>query len=155
MIKLTYLIKKRQDLSDGAFATFWRETHARLVEEFADTLDIKRYAMNRRIDTVCNACVSKARELASSNYDGVIEFWWASIEDYQAGAGSPDGLKAIDAIVDAERRFIDFSKSTSFFTDEEMIFDRVATAKSAPAKRVAGNSKVSLLNETTSEALIK
>lgn len=159
MIKLTYLIRKRPDLSAEDFLAFWRETHARLVESHAQTLRVKRYAMSARVETVCNACSSKAREVAICDYDGVIEFWWDTLEDHQAGAGSPAGLAAIDDLVAAERRFIDLSKSACFFTTEEVMFDHTGrgTAKT-PAKASKAkpqNSKHELSNETSFPALIK
>ena len=158
MIKLTYLIKKRQDLTDDAFRQIWRNTHARLVESLAPALRAKRYAMNVRAETVCSTCASKARELALSDYDGVIEIWWDSIEDHQEGAGSPAGIAAIDALVDSERRFIDFSKSACFFTEEEVIFDQTDAAtpvRARGSKPRLSNSKPELSNETSFPALIK
>ena len=125
MIKLTYLVKRRPDLSDETFCARWHDLHGRLVADFATTLNAQRYVMSRRLDTVCNAAVKDARQLAPSHYDGVIEIWWNSLEDYQSGVGSADGLKAIDIIIDAERRFIDFAGSQAFFTDETLVFEQV------------------------------
>lgn len=162
MIKLTYLIRKRPDLSDEEFLTLWREAHARLVERHAQALRVKRYAMSARVETICNTCSSKAREVAICEHDGVIEFWWDTLEDHQAGVGSPAGLAAIDALVDTERRFIDLSKSACFFTREEVVFDHTdrATARDgeAPAKGSkvkTQNSKHELSNEKSFPALIK
>ena len=151
MIKLTYLIKKRPDLSPAAFAALWRSTHANLVESMAGTLNARRYTMSSHVETVCNTCVKKARNLADSDYDGVIEIWWDSLEDYQAGAGSPPGLAVTDAVIDAERRFVDFSRSTAFFTEETVVFDRGAGKESvAPAV----DSKANLSDQTTSVPII-
>ncbi|MEM9705377.1 MAG: EthD domain-containing protein [Pseudomonadota bacterium] len=155
MIKLVYLIKKRQDLTDAAFETYWRESHARLVEELAPTLRAMRYAMSRRLDTVCNACVSNARDLGSSDYDGVIEIWWDSLEDYVAGAGSAAGIAAVDALVDAERRFVDFANSASFFSEEEIIFDTNQPDISPRRSRITSNSKSMLSNVKSTTALIE
>ena len=150
MIKLTYLITKRPDLTDEAFETFWRSAHAKLVASLAETLKVKRYVMSRRIESVCNVCVSKARELGEVGYDGVIELWWDSLEEYQEGAGSPQGLIALDAIVDTERRFIDFARSASFFVEEQEVFSRAAKTR-ATKKR---HSKEKLSNETRHDPLI-
>ncbi len=125
MVKLTYLVKRRPDLTNAAFCERWQALHAGLVDDYAETLNAQRYVMSRRLDTVCNTTVTDARNLAPSQYDGVIEIWWHSIGDYQAGAGSADGLKAIDAIIDAERRFIDFAGSQAFFTEEAVVFEQV------------------------------
>jgi len=124
MIKLTYLIKKRQDLSDDNFLKHWRVAHANLVTSTLSTLNVVKYVINTKLDTVCNLCVRQARQLAEAHYDGVIELWWPSIEAYQRGVGSPPGMAAMDAIIDAEKRFIDFSRSVAFFTESEEVFSR-------------------------------
>ena len=121
MIKLTYLIKKRQDLSDDTFLKHWRVTHANLVKSTLAALNVAKYVINTRLDTVCNLCVRQARQLAEAHYDGTIELWWPSIEAYQQGVGSPPGMAAMDAIIDAEKRFIDFSRSVAFFTESEQV----------------------------------
>jgi hypothetical protein len=122
MIKLTYLIKKRQDLSDDIFLKYWRVAHANLVKSTLSTLNVTKYVINTKLDTVCNLCVRQARQLAEAHYDGIIELWWPSIEAYQQGVGSPPGMAAMDAIIDAEKRFIDFSRSVAFFTEQENVF---------------------------------
>ncbi|MEM9898850.1 MAG: EthD domain-containing protein [Pseudomonadota bacterium] len=155
MIKLVYLIKKRQDLTDAEFKTYWRETHSKLIEESAPTLRAVRYAMSLSIDTLCNTCVAKPRGLSVPDYEGVIEIWWNNLDDYIAGAGAAAGIAAIDAIVDGERRFIDFANSASFFTEEEVVFDWISTQGSSKQDQITFHSKFQLSNETSTTSLIK
>lgn len=136
MIKLVYMIAKRQDLSSSAFQTMWSELHAKLATQLAATLGARRYGMTKRLERVCNTCVTKGRSLSESPYHGVIEIWWDSLEAYQAGAGSAQGLVAIDQLIDAERRFVDFSKSAAFFAEEDVVFDH-AKPGSKTAKKAA------------------
>lgn len=124
MIKLTYLVKRRPDLSREAFCARWRELHARLVADFACTLNAQRYVMTCRLDTVCNAALADSRKLSPARFDGVIEIWWQSLDEYQDGVGSSAGLKAVDAIIDAERRFVDFARSQAFFGAESVVFEQ-------------------------------
>lgn len=91
------------------------------VKSTLAALNVAKYIINTRLDTVCNLCVRQARQLAEAHYDGIIELWWPSIEAYQQGVGSPPGMAAMDAIIDAEKRFIDFSRSVAFFTASEQV----------------------------------
>ncbi|MEM6681283.1 MAG: EthD domain-containing protein [Pseudomonadota bacterium] len=131
MIKLVYLIAKRQDLSAEAFHTLWADVHAKLAHELSDTLGAQRYVMTKALNTLCNMCVAKGRDLPENRYDGVIEMWWDSLGAYQMGAGSAQGIVAVDALIDAERRFIDFSKSAAFFAEEEEAFAHAKRRKHA------------------------
>ena len=120
MIRLVYLIRKRPDLDVETFRARWRELHADSAATWGPALGLQHYTMASRLDTVCNTCVTKPRGIEVAPYDGVIEMWWDSLQDYQAGAGSSAGLSAIDTLVDAERRFVDFSRSTAFFVEQEV-----------------------------------
>lgn len=150
MIKLTYLIRKRPDLSEERFAEHWRK-HSERFAAAAGSLGARRYAMNLKCETVCNTCIRTARGLAPPDYDGLLEIWWDSLEDYQSGVGSPPGLAVMDEIIDAERRFVDFSRSTAFFADEKIVFDRGELSASIPE---TDNSKVSLSDKTSQSPII-
>lgn len=123
MLKLTYLLRRRPDLSAEAFAEIWRTAHAGLLAELAPSIGACRYAIGLPIETAWNECLRSSRGLQTRAYDGVLEIWWADAAAYQEGFGSPAGLKAIDAMIDVERRFIDFQKSMAFLTSEETAFD--------------------------------
>ena len=123
MLKLTYLLCRRPDLSQEAFAEIWRTAHAPLVADLAARIGARRYAINLPVGSVCNECLRASRGLEARRYDGVLEIWWDDAAAYQAGFGTPEGLKAIDAMIDVERRFVDFSRSMAFLTGEETAFD--------------------------------
>lgn len=143
MIKLVYLIKRRPDLTDDAFRAAWRRGHAALLEGFADELGARRYVMASRLDTPCETCFGHPRNLSSAAYDGVIEIWWDDLDAYQSGVGSAAEIAAVDALIDAEHRFIDFSRSAAFFAEETPAFG--LRQKTAP--RV---SKAAVLKEASS-----
>jgi hypothetical protein len=55
-------------------------------------------------------------------YDGVTEVWWESQADLDRGISSPDGIAAQTKLIEDESRFIDFSQSRLFLTEEHPIF---------------------------------
>ena len=50
--------------------------------------------------------------------------WWDSLDDLQAAMTSEAGAKAAARLLEDEAKFIDFSRSTIFITEEHPIFER-------------------------------
>jgi hypothetical protein len=48
--------------------------------------------------------------------------WWASMEDFERGTGTPEGQAASAKLLEDEAGFIDFSHSKVFMTEEHEIF---------------------------------
>jgi len=68
-----------------------------------------------------NALMLESRGLQEP-YDGVTEVWWESQADLDRGISSPDGIAAQTKLIEDESRFIDFSQSRLFLTEEHPIF---------------------------------
>lgn len=64
----------------------------------------------------------RASRSAASQYDGITEVWWNSRQELEAGFASEAGRIAAKALKEDESRFIDFSKSRLFVTQEHEIF---------------------------------
>jgi uncharacterized protein (TIGR02118 family) len=122
MIKLTYCIRRRSDVSAPAFRKYWRENHAPLVTRHAKALRAVRYVQSHTLETDLNTELQASRE-ASAPLDGITEVWWESLEDLAAALASPEGQAAGAELLEDERRFIDFASSSLFMTEEHEIFD--------------------------------
>jgi EthD domain len=57
-------------------------------------------------------------------HQGITEVWWDSMEELEAAVATPEGAAAGARLVEDEAKFIDFSRSTIFITEEHTIFDR-------------------------------
>jgi len=121
--KLVYTIKKRDDISFEDFTRYWKTEHADLVAEVAEAINAKRYVQSHVIDTPLNDVLVASRGLHPI-YDGLTEVWWDSIEDLQAGVGSPEGAAAMERLAKDEATFIDHANSTIFLTTEHEVFSR-------------------------------
>jgi heme-degrading monooxygenase HmoA len=53
--------------------------------------------------------------------DGVTELWWDSLEDLVAGFSGPAGEKAGRRLIEDEAKFIDFTTSRAFITQERQV----------------------------------
>lgn len=119
MIKFTYLVKRRSDLSQAAFEERWQGPHSAAVEAAAAALKLEAYSRCKRLTTPLEACLAASRGGAEPAFDGVIELWWPSLEVYQDMIGTPEGRAAMRAVIDTERRFVDLERSQAFFTEVE------------------------------------
>lgn len=121
MLKLVYCITRRADLSPEAFRRTWLEDHGPLVKSFADAIGAVRYVQSHTGEDDLNAAFIESRGLKPP-YDGITEVWFNSRDDMEAGMASEAGRKAAAALQEDEARFIDFSKSCVFMTEEHEIF---------------------------------
>jgi uncharacterized protein (TIGR02118 family) len=109
MVKLIYMITRKEGLSVAEFQTHWRETHAPIA---AAIPGVRRYVQ-------CHTLPELYTEDQTPPYDGAAELWFDDLEAFRAMIGS-DEQKA--AAVD-ERKFIDHSKSVLIVTEEKPIIE--------------------------------
>ena len=121
MIKLVYCIRKRDDIPADEFYRYWLEEHGPLVASVAGDIGARRYVQSHTVLPELNAAMIEGRGLESP-YDGITEVWWESREQLDRGLTSEAGVAAGARLVEDESRFIDFSRSRVFFTEEHEIF---------------------------------
>lgn len=129
MIKLVYIVRRRSDVPEKEFHRYWLEEHGPLVRKFAKSLRARKYVQSHTVAPDMNARLAQARQLAGGA-DGITEVWWESIEDMNAAFATPAGQEAGRALAEDEAKFIDFSRSSIFLTEEHTIFDY---SENAPA----------------------
>jgi uncharacterized protein (TIGR02118 family) len=120
MLKLVFCARRLPSLSRREFQRYWRETHGPLVRRHAAALRIRRYVQLHTRDTPLNAALQASRG-GPEEFDGVAELWWDSIEDLQAGVGSPAGRAAGEELLEDERRFIDLARSPLWVGEEYVV----------------------------------
>ena len=120
MIKLVYCLTRREDVSDEEFYRYWLEEHGPLVKSVAADIGACRYVQSHTIMPEMNVELEAGRGLQPA-YDGITEVWWDNEETF-AQASSPAGQAATAKLAEDEARFIDFSRSRVFMTEEHKIF---------------------------------
>jgi uncharacterized protein (TIGR02118 family) len=125
MIKLTFVLRRRAELSPDAFREYWRERHAPLVSRHADALHIRRYVQTHPVDNPLDGPLGESRQTTVEPYDGVAELWWDSIEDLPAVLETPEGQQAAADLLEDEARFIDLPACTLWFGEENVVVDEV------------------------------
>ena len=99
MVKLVYVIRRREDLSAEEFRHYWLEVHAPKVTNIAKDIRARRYVQSHTLDTPLNQAFAESRGL-SPLYDGITEVWWDSLDDLMAAAATPEGSAADEMLLE-------------------------------------------------------
>lgn len=118
MIKLVFMVRRREGITRAEFQRYWKEEHAELVKRHAELLRIRRYVQTHARDTDLDDALAGSRGSEARQYDGVAELWWDSVDDLVSAAASEDGQTAQRALLEDERRFIDQAKSPIWLGEE-------------------------------------
>ena len=122
MIKLVYCLRKRADVSSEELYRYWLNDHGPLVRKFAGAIKAKKYVQSHTVAPDMNQTFREGRGLAEP-YDGITEVWWEDLESLRAGMESEAGREAHQALMEDEAKFVDFSQTRVFMTEEHSIFD--------------------------------
>lgn len=118
MIKLVFMVRRREGTTREDFQRYWKEEHAQLVKRHAELLRIRRYVQTHARDTDLDDALAGSRGSEPRQYDGVAELWWDSIDDLVEAATSEEGQTAQQALLEDERRFIDLANSPIWLGEE-------------------------------------
>ena len=122
MIKLTFCLKRKPELSREEFQRIWHDEHAPLVQRHAETLGIRKYVQVHTTTTPFNDALRGSRS-APEEYDGVAELWWDSVEAAATAASTPEGAEAARQLLEDERRFIDHDNSPLWLSEERPVIE--------------------------------
>jgi hypothetical protein len=120
VIKLVYCLTRKEDISAEAFASYWLQQHAPKVAERQKVLRATKYVQSHTAEPALNDVLRQSRGLEAP-YDGITEIWWESADVVRAAMADPEGLKAMQELLDDESTFIDFGHSRLFFTEEHTV----------------------------------
>jgi uncharacterized protein (TIGR02118 family) len=110
MIKLTFCLRRRPDLSVEEFQRYWREVHAPLVAARADVLNIRRYVqVHTAAEPGLHEAFRRRNDGAPEPYDGVAELWFDDLAAF--GRDTPEARQASAELRADEANFIDLPNS--------------------------------------------
>ena len=117
VIKLTFAVRRRDDVDADEFHRYWRDEHGPLVRSFQSALGIRRYVQTHRVDGPFNDALRASRD-ALEPFDGTAELWWDSVDALAVASSSDEGVAAGQALLEDEQRFIDLSRSALWLGEE-------------------------------------
>jgi len=119
MIRLTYLLRRNPGWPLEAFQQHWLEHHGPLVARQASALGVRRYVQVHTLgEDPLNPILRELYGASPEIYDGVAELWWKDLGDLESCLRTPEGREAAQALLEDEKSFIDFSRSTLWFAVE-------------------------------------
>lgn len=120
MIKLTFCLRRRTDMTLEAFQQYWRTTHAALVAERAELLGIRRYVQLHSADLPgLHKALQGRNGGAPQPYDGVAELWFDSLDAFVDD--NPERMKASAELLADEHNFIDLPNSPLWLGEEHVV----------------------------------
>ena len=120
MIKLTFALVRRRELTREAFQDYWFNHHAPLVASVREVLRIRRYVQLHSLPADVSAPLRANRD-APEEFDGVAQLWWDSFEA-MAAPGDEAAREAGRLLLEDERKFIDLARSPLWWGEEKVIF---------------------------------
>ena len=118
MIRLTFLLRRKPELSAEAFRNYWLIEHAPLVASHARHLNVMRYVQVHTLSDPANEAMASARGGMETPYDGVAELWFENRDALMASVSTPAGERAGAALLEDESRFIDLPNSPLWLARE-------------------------------------
>ena len=122
MIKVVYCVRRRADVTEERFHSYWLQQHAALVRSVAPAIRARRYVQSHTFAPELNALLLASRGLAEP-YDGITELWWDNMDTVNEVLASSEAAEAMAKLVADEATFIDFAASCMFATEEHTIFE--------------------------------
>jgi uncharacterized protein (TIGR02118 family) len=118
LIRLTFVLRRRPELSREQFQDYWKRQHGPLVAKHSTRLGILRYVQVHTIDDPVNDQMAAARGGMEEPYDGVAELWWWSRERIVEALAEQAAQDAGAELLEDERTFIDLERSPLWFAHE-------------------------------------
>lgn len=117
MIRLTFLLRRKPELSFEDFKDYWLNQHAPLVASNATRLKILKYVQVHSITDSAEVQPAGPRGQMAKPYDGVAELWFESL-DVIKGNTSDEAVAAAGDLLEDERKFIDLPHSPGWLNVE-------------------------------------
>jgi hypothetical protein len=115
-------MRRLPSLSQEEFHKYWLETHGPLAKRLLATLGARRYVQVHTLDDPLGEALRITRD-AIEPFDGVAVIT-GEREDLVKALNTPEGLQAVQDLLDDEKRFIDLSRSAIWIAEEHVILEQ-------------------------------
>jgi len=117
MLRLTFLIRRKEGTTREEMQRYWLEEHGPLVAGHSRTLGMLRYVQVHTTDDDHSRLPGRRGEMEEP-YDGVVEVWWESKEAMVEATRSEQGRRVDKILRDDEANFMDLQRSVAWFNYE-------------------------------------
>ena len=121
-VKVIVPLTRKEGMTRHEFHDYWLNHHGPLVKEMAQDFRMQRYVQSHTVRDDLNEERRKDRKSQLVSYDGMSEVWWNSFDDFQQAFSDPINLEKAKRIAADEEKFIDWSRSAIWWSEERVIF---------------------------------
>jgi hypothetical protein len=124
MLKLTFCLRRKPEMTREEFQFYWFNNHAPMVKKYAEATGTRQYVQMHTRDNELTATIRRGKRGKTGElpegYDGVAQIYWDSVDDFRIAAQRPDNLDAAKILLEDERKFIDLANSPLWFGEEKV-----------------------------------
>jgi uncharacterized protein (TIGR02118 family) len=121
LIVITFLLRRRPELSAAEFHKYWRDRHGPLVASQAGALGIRRYMQLHATDSPVGTAIAQLRGCAPHAWDGIALVWLDSEQQLGRAAATAEGQAASQALLEDERQFLDLGRCELFLSEDHTL----------------------------------
>ncbi len=117
MIRYMSCMRKLEHLSADEFRRFWRDpSFDDLIERLVSLVKPMRFSKSLVLHVEANTQIMHERG-TDEPFDGIIEYWWENAAQVMEVVDTPQAAELLDQIHLYKSQFVDFSRSSIFFTE--------------------------------------
>jgi uncharacterized protein (TIGR02118 family) len=125
LLKLAFLLHRKPGMTRQEFQTYWRETHAPIVNKYKESGYTAQYVQCHTRESSMTDAARRSRagegNPLTDIFDGVAQIYWNDISDIQKGMDHPLGKEGGRAMYQDEKNFIDLRRSPLIYGEEHVI----------------------------------
>jgi hypothetical protein len=121
VMRLHFALRPPQSLGDADARRYWLESHGPLIRSHSAARGVIAYNQVHRLETPLLASFTTPRGTIAEPYLGHAESWFPRPAGH---AVSPEMRAAMEAAIEDEKKFIDWSQSTILVGKELVFVDR-------------------------------
>ncbi len=121
MMKLLNFLTRRDGMTRKQFEDYWLNVHGPLVKKHAAAIKLRKYVQVHARHAAAVAAMNQAHDVGSGltiDYDGVVELWWDSVDDFLGSFQTPEGKAAWAAISADEPNLADHKRCYTYVGEE-------------------------------------
>lgn len=123
MLKISYCMRRKPEISRKEFQDYYRKKHTRVLSaEESGELKMIRYCQLHVVDEEVNVLLDSERG-GEPAFDAVAEIWVESEEAWRNSWLSEGGQAALAKLKIDEQNFVDWSRSVIFMSRELVMMD--------------------------------
>lgn len=148
MNRIVYMFHSLPGISRKMCQRYWKDVHAPLVKKHAELLGITGYSQWHTIGNPVTIWFMRRVRKTMAPFDGAA-MYWVDRDKMEAALKTEEGKKAMDELIEDERSFIDFQRSSIMLTREYQLVVDSEPDRETPVRKMtwAGSKQYHLTPE--------